>query len=308
MRASLVVNAGSRIGDRAFPEILERLCDAGVEVDVSYRLRDAARVPDTVREIVADGCDVLILGGGDGTVSSVVDVLAGTGTALAILPLGTANDFARTLEIPADLERACSVVASGEIVDVDLGLAGGNHYVNVASVGLGVAVSEALSPRLKRTAGPAAYPLAAIKAFRRHEPFAARLSFPDGDHEAVELDRLLQVAVGNGRFYGGGNVVAAGAGIDDRALDVYAIELGRRARLLGVVPRFRSGEFVHRDDVHHYRTARVRLETDPELPINLDGEVEARTPELFQVAGNALHVVVPAGATAARYDAGRSPS
>jgi diacylglycerol kinase (ATP) len=308
MRASLVVNAGSRTGDRAFPELLDLLRDAGVEVESSYRLRNAARVPDTVRALAHAGCDLVILGGGDGTVSSVVDVLAGTRTALGILPLGTANDFARTLEIPADLPQVCSVIASGKIVDVDLGLAGANHYVNVASVGLGVAVSQALSPRLKRAAGPMAYPLAAVKAFRAHESFAARLSFPDGDHETVELERLLQVAVGNGRFYGGGNVVAVGAGIDDRALDVYAIELGRRRNLLGITSRFRSGEFVHRDDVHHYRTTKVLLETEPDLPVNLDGEVESRTPELFTVADNALHVMVPVHTTAARYDAGDAPS
>lgn len=308
MRASLVVNAGSRTGDRAFPELLDLLREAGVEVESSYRLRDAARVPDTVRGVVTDGCDLLILGGGDGTVSSVVDVLAGSRTALGILPLGTANDFARTLEIPADLAQACSVVASGKVVDVDLGLAGTNFYVNVASVGLGVGVSEALTPRLKRAAGPLAYPLAAVRAFRAHRPFAARLSFPDGDHETVELERVLQVAVGNGRFYGGGNVVAAGAGIDDGALDVYAVEHGPPGRLLAVMSRFRTGQFVRRDDVRHYRTTKVLLETDPELPVNLDGEVEARTPEQFAVAGNALHVVVPADATAARYDPGRSPS
>src|SRR3712207_9140680 len=80
---------------------------------------------------------------------------------------------------------------------------------------------------MKRTAGHLNHPVAAVKAFLNHEPFSARLTFPDGDHEPVAYERLLQVAVGNGRFYGGGGGVGPGSGGDDRHLDVYALELGR---------------------------------------------------------------------------------
>jgi diacylglycerol kinase (ATP) len=187
-------------------------------------------------------------------------------------------------------------------VDVDLGLAGDNFYVNVASVGLGVEVTRSLSPQLKRHIGPLAYPAAAIKAFFKHEPFTARLSFPDGDHEPVGYGRLLQVAVGNGRFYGGGMVVAPGSGIDDRTLDIYAIKLGRRRDLVGVARYLKSGDFVRNESVDHFRTRRVLLETEPELSVNVDGELVARTPEEFSVAENALHVIVPEISTAARYD------
>ncbi|MCA1740105.1 MAG: diacylglycerol kinase, partial [Actinobacteria bacterium] len=126
--------------------------------------------------------------------------------------------------------------------------------------------------------------------------------FPDGDHEPVDYGRLLQVAVGNGRFYGGGMVVAPGSGIDDRLLDVYAIKLGRRRDLFGVVRYLRSGDFVRNESVDHFRTSRVLLETEPELPINVDGELVTRTPEEFAVADNALHVIVPETSTAARYE------
>ncbi|HZC19243.1 MAG TPA: diacylglycerol kinase, partial [Rubrobacteraceae bacterium] len=108
--------------------------------------------------------------------------------------------------------------------------------------------------------------MAAITAFFKHEPFAARLTFPDEDHEPAEYDRLLQVAVGNGRFYGGGMVVTPGSGIDDRHLDVYAIRLGRRRDLVGVAQYLKSGDFVKSESVDHFRTPRVLLETEPELP------------------------------------------
>jgi diacylglycerol kinase (ATP) len=233
-----------------------------------------------------------------------VDFLANHNVILGLLPLGTANDFARTLGIPAEVYKACETIAKGKIVDVDLGLAGDNYYVNVASVGLSVGVTRALTSGLKRRIGALAYPTAAIRAFLSHEPFAARLTFPEGDHEPVEHGRLLQVAVGNGRFYGGGMVVAPQSGIDDRNLDIYAIEMGRHRDLIGAARYLKSGDFIRNESVSQYRTERVRLETDPELPINIDGEVVARTPQDFSVAHNALRVLVPPASTAARQDLG----
>jgi diacylglycerol kinase (ATP) len=303
-RAALVVNTRSRTGERAFFRAIDRLQELGVQLGVTYAIRDPARLSETVREVLDDGYRFLILGGGDGSVSSVVDFLAGRDAVLGLLPLGTANDFARTLEIPEDVEEACQAIARGKIVDVDLGLAGDNFYVNVASVGLSVGATRALSPWLKKSTGPLAYPLAAMRAFFRHEPFSARLVFPDEDNEPVEYDRLLQIAVGNGRFYGGGMIVAPESGIDDKTLDIYAIELGRSRDLFGVARYIKSGDFINVESVHHFRTSRVRLETDPDLQVNIDGEVVTHTPQDFSVARNALDVLVPQDSTAARQDDG----
>src|SRR5215208_1035181 len=302
--AALIVNTRSRSGERSFFRALDRLQELGVMLGPTYAVRDPVRLPETVRHVLDDGSEygLLILGGGDGSVSSVVDFLAHHDVVLGLLPLGTANDFARTLGIPSDIEGACQTIAGGKVVDVDLGLAGDNYYVNVASVGLGVEATRALSPWMKKSTGPLAYPAAAIRAFLRHEPFAARLVFPDGDHEPVEYDRLLQAAVGNGRFYGGGMVVAPESGIDDRLLDIYAIDLGRHRNLIGVARYLKSGDFIKMEGVHHFRTSRIQIETDPELAVNIDGEVVARTPQDFSVVQNALHVLVPQESDAARHD------
>lgn len=306
-RAAFIVNTRSRSGERLFFQAMDRLAELGISLGATYAVRDPARLHEAVREVLdaGSGYDLLILGGGDGSVSSVVDFLAHHDTVLGLLPLGTANDFARTLGIPPEVEAACRTIAEGKVVDVDLGLVGGNYYVNVASVGLGVEATRSVSPWIKKTAGALAYPTATIKAFFQHQPFSARLSFPDGDHEAVEYDRLLQVAVGNGRFYGGGMVVAPDSGIDDTTLDVYAIELGRHRDLFGVARYLRSGDFVRNDLVSHYRTGRVHLETEPRLPLNVDGEVVAQTPQPFSVARNALKVLVPQESNAARRDLSR---
>ena len=301
-RAALIVNTGSRTGAHAYEQTRDRLTELGVPLADTFPVTDGARLPETVHAAVNDGCDLVVLGGGDGTVSCAVDELVAKRVVLGVLPLGTANDFARTLQIPSDVGQACETIAHGKVVDVDLGQVDDNYFVNVASVGLSVAVTEALSPRLKARIGPLAYPVATLRAYRRHVPFTAMLEFPDGDHEPVRLDDLLQVGVGNGRHYGGGNVVAPDAGIDDHALDVYAITRGRLRDHVSIARLFRSGTFVEHDNVVHLTTRRMRMRTDPEQYVNVDGEVVATTPQEFSVARNALDVLVPQHVTAAAKD------
>ncbi|MGH3096244.1 MAG: diacylglycerol kinase family protein, partial [Streptosporangiales bacterium] len=99
--AALVVNTRSRGGERAYEHAHEALVGSGVPVRSAYSISDPGRIPETVHEVLAEGCDLLILGAGDGTVSAVVDMLAHHEAVFGLLPLGTANDFARTMEIPA---------------------------------------------------------------------------------------------------------------------------------------------------------------------------------------------------------------
>ena len=131
-----------------------------------------------MREAIDDGHDLIILGGGDGTVSSVAGILAESDVVLGLLPLGTANDFARTLNIPFELEKACATVANGAVAQVDLGRAGSNYFVNVASIGLGSAVAEALSPRLKHVVGSLAYPVAGCEGLHGPGALRGRYRFP----------------------------------------------------------------------------------------------------------------------------------
>ena len=304
--AAVVVNTGSRRGAVAYAEVLARLQQADVPVRAAHAVAHGSDLPTTLERVVAEGHDLVVVGGGDGTIGCAAGLVAGTGTTLGVLPLGTANDFARTLGLPADLAGACDALAHGTVVDVDLGRVDGRAYLNVASVGLSVGVTEALSPRLKRRLGPLAYPVATLRAYRRHQPFRARLEFPAGDHPTLELGDLLQVAVGNGRHYGGGNAVSPTAGIDDHLLDVYAIVRGRLRDHVSIARLLKDGTFIEHERVHHLTTRAVRLHTDPALPVNLDGEVATSTPSLFEVERNALHVVVPTGSTAAALDGARA--
>lgn len=299
-RVALVFNAGARRGAEAL-ELATGLLAARPGTDLAVHAvpagGDLCRALDVA---VADAPDLLVVGGGDGTVGAAAARVADRPTVLGVLPLGTANDFARTLEIPGDVAAAVEVLTTGHVVDVDLGVAGGATYLNVASVGLSVGVTARLRPGLKKRLGPLAYPVATLAAYRSHEPFTAHLAFPDGDHPPLVLRDLLQVAVGNGRHYGGGNAVSPTASLDDGTLDVYAIVRGRLRDHVSIARLLRDGSFVDHEQVHHLTTTRVVLRTEPELPVNLDGEVTARTPLAFSVRRNAVRVLVPRGSTGAR--------
>jgi len=309
--AAVVINAGSRRG--AAPDLaVDAMRKAGVPISSVHHVLSGADLAGTLDRVLADGHDLVVVGGGDGTVSYAAGRVAGTNVVLGVLPLGTANDFARTLEIPNNLAEACATIAEGKVVDIDLGRANGEPFLNVASVGLSVSVTEALSPRLKRYIGPLAYSIATLTAYARHKAFRARLEFPDGDHEPMELDDLLQVAVGNGRHYGGGNTVSPTAGIDDHTLDIYAILAGPVREHVSIARLLKDGSFIEHDRVYHLTTRRVRLVTDQPLPVNLDGEIATTTPADFTIQRNAVHVVVPQSSTSALFDgpgaAGGPPS
>jgi YegS/Rv2252/BmrU family lipid kinase len=311
---AVVVNAASRRGLAAMERLRRLLDETGLRHAELYAATSGDRIDEVLDQALASRPDVLVVGGGDGTVSCAAAKVAGTKVALGVLPLGTANDFARTLEVPTELAAATRILSTGKVVDVDLGWVrsqpGGvakvdpvaKAFLNVASIGLSVGVTEKLTPGLKKRLGPLAYPIATLAAYRHHRPFSARLEFPDGDHEPVDLDDLLQVAVGNGRHYGGGNAVSPSASLDDHMLDVYAIVRGRLRDHVSIARFLKDGSFVDHDQVHHVRTRRIRVQTGPALPVNLDGEVAAVTPADFEIERNAVHVIVHPGSEAATLD------
>ncbi|NYE37990.1 YegS/Rv2252/BmrU family lipid kinase [Nocardioides cavernae] len=303
-RVAVVVNTAARRGAHALPLVGQALRGVADEVRV-HAVSGGPELRRALDDVMAHAPDLLVVGGGDGTIGYAAATVAHTRTTLGVLPLGTANDFARTLEIPSNLVAAVDTLATGRVVDVDLGRVDGRAYLNVASVGLSVAVTQRLTPGLKRRLGRFAYPAATIAAYRSHRPFAARLELDDG--RVLELRDLMQVAVGNGRHYGGGLTVAPDASIDDHLLDVYAVEQGRLRDHVSVARLLRTGHLVEHERVHHVTTRRLRLVTDEPLPVNLDGEIAATTTAKFEVDRNALHVVVPTTSRAARMDGTPTP-
>lgn len=304
-RVVLVVNAGSRRGRGALEQSRRLLTDSGFREVEAHAVSSGQALVTTLNQVVATKPDLLVVGGGDGTVGCAAARIAGTDIVLGVLPLGTANDFARTLELPMDPAAAVQEMLDGKVVDVDCGRANDRTFLNVASFGLSVDVTQMLTPRLKRRLGPVAYPVATLRSYRRRRPFTARLEFPENDHAPIDLDDILQVAVGNGRHYGGGQTISPTASLDDDTLDVYAIVRGHLLDHVSIARLLKDGTLIEHEQVHHVTTRAVRIVTGEPMPVNLDGEIAASTPVSFGLDRNALHVAVPSRSRAATLDAAR---
>lgn len=233
--------------------------------------------------------NMVIIAGGDGTLNLAVDALVETGLPLGILPLGTANDLARTLGIPISLFEACQVIATGKKRYIDLGLVNGKHFFNVASIGLSVDITNNLTKEAKLKWGVLAYAITASKIILQSRPFTAEISC-NGESKIV---KTLQVAVGNGRHYGGGMTIAHDAKIDDQRLDLYSLEVKYCWQFTGVLPSIWQGKYQESFGFRYLSASVINVYTRKPRPINTDGEIVTYTPAHFQLVPLALAIIVP---------------
>ncbi len=286
-RALLLVNRKARRGHEDLARIRERLSVGGLELIEPPE--SGSNLSDVIRQH-QQKADLVILGGGDGTINQSLEGLWGAQLPLGVLPLGTANDFARTLTLPADPLAACDVIVDGHMQRIDLGKVNDHLFVNVASMGLASEVTRRLSRSAKTHWGVLAYLWASIGAMLRGRPFTAEISC-DGEKFCV---RTWQVAVGNGRNYGGGMTIHENARIDDGLLDLYSLEMKRVWQILPLLPALRRGRL---DPVLPVRSMRGKaIEVRPlgrHRSIIADGERVGTTPAVFRLLPQALSVFVP---------------
>ena len=198
-QAVLIVNAMSRNGADAFDRAAELLRDSGVVLLGAYAITKPDDMLPTVRHALAEKAPMIIVGGGDGSLSSTIDDFLGTDTVFALLPLGTANSFARTLGIGTDLESAIATISSGRKLRIDLGAIDGDYFANAAAMGLSPFIAETVPHALKRHLGMVGYLLWALRISFRFRPF--RLHVNDG----TKLHKMwaTEARIANGRFHGG---------------------------------------------------------------------------------------------------------
>ncbi|GLY60969.1 lipid kinase [Pectobacterium carotovorum subsp. carotovorum] len=237
----------------------------------------------------ADQVDFVIIGGGDGTLNSAAPGLVDTGLPLGVLPLGTANDFARTVGIPREIRQAVQVIASGQQRAVDLGDVNGHLFFNVSSIGFSAALARGLSAKSKKRWGTLGYALAAFKLLKQSRPFRVEIEH-DGIKERV---RTVQVSVGNGRFYGGGMAVADSAAPDDGRLDVYSLEVSHWWEMVALIPFIRKGTHGRWRKVRAFSARQLTLNTSKPHDINADGELIGKTPAVFGIREKAIQVFAP---------------
>lgn len=286
MRVLIVVNPNASRAASA----LDALADWSA-ARVTSKLVVTRSKTDLIRAVAEQGAaaDRIVIGGGDGTISDALPHLLAIGKPLAVLPLGTANDFANTLGVPADIIAAAEVAFDGRPHSIDVGLVNGEPFVNVASIGVAANAAHAQTAALKHRWRLLSYPISLLHVARASKPFVVTLNV---DAKPAWTGPVYQVSVGNGRFHGGGLKVADDAAIDDGKLDLYLVSPGPFWQLAACVTHLKFG-FSKPALLQRVCATRVTITTSKPRPVNADGEIKTQTPAAFSLRRRGLTVIVP---------------
>jgi YegS/Rv2252/BmrU family lipid kinase len=254
--------------------------------DAELRMTDG---PGRARELAAaaarEGFRVVVAAGGDGTVNEVVNGLAGSESALGVLPVGTMNVFAKEHDLPERLDAALAVIRGGGRREIDLLAANDTYFIQLAGVGLDAQVVKETTWESKKSLGPLSYLISAAQIATRTPP---RLVVEAGGARSEGSF----VLIGNGRFYGAKLVLFPKARVDDGMLDVLIFkDLGYLD-----IARYLAGVFMGRhtgmEGVEYFQVSEARVHSAEEVPVEVDGELSGALPVTFRVAGK-LRICVP---------------
>jgi diacylglycerol kinase (ATP) len=292
-KARVICNPTSGGGAYDLDEIREGL--NGLEIDwiETGRPEDAVEAAQDWRE------GLLLVAGGDGTINDVVNGLGRAGfpegVTVGILPSGTGNDLAATLEIPDNAEQSEEVIRQSRVRTLDVARVrsegiGERFFINVATGGLGAEISSANDEKLKKRWGKLSYLRASLEVARNFEVRELTV-YVDGRGHEVEA---VNIAVGNCRYTGGGWPATPKANPEDGLLDLVIIETLGMADLLGLTPAvLAEADYLDSDGVFFVRAKDIRIETQPPgLEFTADGEVIGNEPAQFSVLPRALKVIV----------------
>ncbi len=283
----LILNRDARMGN-TIQEALRPLCKERAIVCSAVRRTDVERALQAALE---SGAEEVIVGGGDGTLRTAAQLLAGSRVRLGILPLGTTNNLARSLDIPLDWRAALEGALTWEARRIPLGAANRQVFVHTASIGASVTIARLVDASTKHVLGRFAYPWTGLRALRLHRPFLSTIT-PEG--AAAFRHRTYQLIISNGRTLAGFAIYDPGA-IHDEELRLlsFSAQAGRWRSVLHFLSVLAGRS--HRPGVLIERSASFHVETLAPMPVELDGEIRTKTPATFTTLPGALWVRMPTG-------------
>lgn len=287
MTTLLVINPNCRNGDEDFvADVVEVLSEAG---PVSQYCVGASETLRQRLEKLGDALERIVIAGGDGTLhQSLPDVLE-AGVPLGVLPLGTANDFARSLEIPKDPVDAARVIVDDHCRCVDVGVVNDEYFLNAVGVGLGPELTKKLDREKKKRLGVLAYLQSLVQVLGHRRRHFATLEV-DGQ---IVRTPFMQITVANGRHYGGGMMVSDEVAMDDGLLHVLCVRPLRPLQLFLKGLRIRFGAVRDDEKLIYLRGKKVNVQTRRRYDATADGELVTRTPLECRVLARSLQVYAP---------------
>jgi diacylglycerol kinase (ATP) len=256
-----------------------------VEPVVTYEAGDATAL---AADAAKRGVDVVAAVGGDGTVNEVVNGLDGYDVPLGVIPVGTANDFARQVGIPADADHAMDVILQRKPRRLDTASLNGRRFLNVSTAGIGAEATAETPPEIKESLGAIAYAISGMRKLAELRPQSARFS---GD--GFEYDgEFLMFAVGLTRASGGGTMVTPMASATDGLLDLCIVESMSRSEFARTALRVKRGEHIGQEGVQYAQVRSVTVEGREPIVVNVDGESSNATRLVYRARARDLWVHV----------------
>jgi len=237
----------------------------------------------------------VVIGGGDGTLNRALSVLHQAGLPVGILPMGTANDFARSLQLPLDPLEAVDVIVAGHTRLVELGKVNGHWFLNAVGIGLGPTLTKKLDHERKQRLGILAYFSSLIEVIGQNRRHRADIHV-DGQRHHI---RFMQITIANGIHYGGGMTIADDAELNDGFLNVLCLEPQSPVELLGKFVKLRFGTRDKQPKVLTYKGRKVEVVTNRVADVTADGELLTKTPVVCECVPDALEVFAPQTSTRA---------
>ena len=282
----LLINPAARRGESEISELTAQLESLGRVL--APPAGDVAQSRAAIAEY-APGVARVVIGGGDGTVSAVLPALLAADRPLGVLPLGTANDFARSLGI-RDPGHALLAIVRGFSKRVDVGIVNRRPFLNAVGIGLGPRINADLAREAKSRFGIVSYLLSFLRHAREERSVRAEITCDGRTARA----RTLQITIGNGIHYGGGMTVAEDASLEDGLLDVVSIRPQGAWQILSQGVALRSGKVEDAPRVDVFRGQRVAVRTRRPMDVTADGERVTQTPIECRIMRAALTVYAPA--------------
>jgi len=241
------------------------------EVDltvVPYRIQKGKDLAEAL-DIIDETYSYILIAGGDGTVDSLVNAMKhrNINIPIGILPVGTANDFGKFINMPSDIQEACKQILDSKPVAVDVGKINDDYFINVASTGLFTDISQKIDGNLKNTIGKLAYYLKGLEELPNFRKLKVKLSSKECDYDG-EMYLLL---VFNGKTAGNLNL-ATEAEITDGKLDVIMFKAIQIMELLPLFIKLLKGEHLDSDKVVYFKTDDVYIESSEDIVTDIDGE------------------------------------
>ncbi|MCI1858126.1 MAG: diacylglycerol kinase [Sporolactobacillus sp.] len=291
-KARIIYNptSGREMAKKNIAYILDRLEGAGYEAS-AYATKGKSDATKAARRAVRRKFDLVVAAGGDGTINEVINGLAEKDyrPKLGVLPLGTTNDFARSVKIPRDIVKACDILCNGYEMPIDIGKANNRYFINIAGGGKLTELTYDVPSKMKTMIGQLAYYLRGIEMLPSLRPTHATIEY---DGHTFSGDVMLFL-VTNTNSVGGFEKLAPDAKLNDGLFDLIILKKTNLAEFIRLASLALRGEHIKDAKIIYAQAGRIKIDTDEKMQLNVDGEYGGDLPGEIVNLSRHLHLMVP---------------